>query len=311
FLSRLSGCNLSERSCEALSSVLSSQSSSLRHLDLSDNNLQDSGVKLLSVGLQSPHCTLETLRLSGCNLSERSCEALSSVLSSQSSSLRHLDLSNNNLPRDDRWKLAVGYNLAYLHFLSRLSGCNLSERSCEALSSVLSSQSSSLRHLDLSDNNLQDSGVKLLSVGLQSPHCTLETLRLSGCNLSERSCEALSSVLSSQSSSLRHLDLSNNNLQDSGVKLLSVGLESPHCTLETLRVEPGGVRWLRPGVRKYSCELTIDTNTTSQERSYNHRHACTCLVVERTIRVLKVFKWHGLALVSMGKKRTRGLSGDY
>ncbi|XP_030265551.1 protein NLRC3-like [Sparus aurata] len=43
-----------------------------------------------------------------------------------------------------------------------LSGCDLSDSSCEALSSVLSSQSSSLRELDLSHNNLQDSGVKLL-----------------------------------------------------------------------------------------------------------------------------------------------------
>ncbi|KAM3849250.1 NACHT, LRR and PYD domains-containing protein 3-like [Diretmus argenteus] len=57
-----------------------------------------------------------------------------------------------------------------------LSGCQLSERSCEALASVLSSKSSSLRDLDLSNNNLQDSGVKLLSTGLGNPDCKLETL---------------------------------------------------------------------------------------------------------------------------------------
>uniref|UniRef100_A0A3Q4HZV2 SPRY-associated domain-containing protein n=1 Tax=Neolamprologus brichardi TaxID=32507 RepID=A0A3Q4HZV2_NEOBR len=68
---------------------------------------------------------------------------------------------------------------------TKLSGCNLTERSCEALSSILSSQSSRLRELDMSNNNFQDSGVKLLCVGLGSPHCMLETLRLTSCGIIE------------------------------------------------------------------------------------------------------------------------------
>uniref|UniRef100_A0A8D0A3V5 Uncharacterized protein n=1 Tax=Sander lucioperca TaxID=283035 RepID=A0A8D0A3V5_SANLU len=119
--------------------------------------------------------------------------------------------------------------------LSRLSGCNLSERSCEALSSVLSSQSSSLRALDLSNNNLQDSGGKLISVGLKSPYCTLETLSLSGCLISEEGSSSLVSALSSNPSHLRELDMSYNHPGDSGVKLLSAGLKDPLWRLDTLR----------------------------------------------------------------------------
>ncbi|XP_044225371.1 NLR family CARD domain-containing protein 3-like [Thunnus albacares] len=145
-----------------------------------------------------------------------------------------------------------------------LSGCNLSERSCAALSSVLSSQSSSLRELDMSNNDLQDSGVKLLSVGLGSPHCKLESLSLAGCLITEEGCDSLASALRSNPSHLRELDLSYNHPGDSGEKLLSAGLEDPHWRLDTLWMDHGGPQRLKPGVRKYVCELELDTNTTNR-----------------------------------------------
>ncbi|XP_051799483.1 NACHT, LRR and PYD domains-containing protein 3-like isoform X16 [Acanthochromis polyacanthus] len=146
-----------------------------------------------------------------------------------------------------------------------LSGCNLSERSCGALSSVLSSQSSSVTELDLTNNNLQDSGVESLSAGLESPHCKLEALRLSGCLVTEEGCASLASALSLKTSNLRELDLSYNHPGDSGEKMLRAKVEDPHCRLETLRVTPAGVPWLTPGLRKYSCQLTVDTNTVNRE----------------------------------------------
>ncbi|KAM3850194.1 protein NLRC3-like [Diretmus argenteus] len=204
---------------------------------------------------------LRTGNLSTATLSPAQWSALVFILLSSEEDLDVFDLKNYSASEEGLLRLLPVVKASRR---SVLSGCQLSERSCEALASVLSSKSSSLRDLDLSNNNLQDSGVKQLSDGLRSPDCRLETLSLSGCLLSEEGCASLASALRSNPSHLRELDLSYNHPGDSGVKLLSDGLEDPDCRLETLSIDHGGEQWLTPGLRKYLCEFTLDPNTVSR-----------------------------------------------
>uniref|UniRef100_A0A9J7YX73 NACHT, LRR and PYD domains-containing protein 3-like n=1 Tax=Cyprinus carpio carpio TaxID=630221 RepID=A0A9J7YX73_CYPCA len=140
-----------------------------------------------------------------------------------------------------------------------LADCNLTDQCCESLSSSLQSLNSSLRELDLSHNDLQDSGVKLLSDGLKNSHCQLNILRLSGCMVTEEGCCFLASALSSNPSHLRELDLSYNHPGQSLVKLLS----DPNYRLDKLNVDHGGEFRIKPGLQKYACDLTLDSNTAN------------------------------------------------
>ncbi|XP_066530967.1 NACHT, LRR and PYD domains-containing protein 14-like isoform X3 [Hoplias malabaricus] len=255
---RLALCDLRENSCESLGSALQSENCSLRELDLSTNDLQDSGVQKLSEGLKSPHCKLEILRLVICNLSVMSCEYLLSALQSETCCLRELDLTHNGLQDSGVEKLCDALNSSHCKLeILRLALCDLRENSCESLGSALQSENCSLRELDLSTNDLQDSGVQKLSEGLKSPHCKLEILRLSGCLITMEGCSSLASALKSNPIYLRELDLTYNHPGESGEKLLI----DTHCSLQTLRMENSGQKWIKSSLTKYACDLTLDPNT--------------------------------------------------
>nr|XP_015807967.2 protein NLRC3 isoform X2 [Nothobranchius furzeri]XP_054599156.1 protein NLRC3 isoform X2 [Nothobranchius furzeri] len=157
-----------------------------------------------------------------------------------------------------------------------LSGCNLAEKSCEALSLVLGSHFCNLTELDLSNNDVGDSGVKQLCLGLndglKNAHCELETLRLSGCQITDEGCGSLVLALDENLTRLKKLDLSYNHLGEGRRASLTSRRDDPNWSLETLEVEPAGQRWLTPGLRKYSHQLTIDADTVSRKLKLSHNN---------------------------------------
>uniref|UniRef100_A0AAY5F2T0 B30.2/SPRY domain-containing protein n=1 Tax=Electrophorus electricus TaxID=8005 RepID=A0AAY5F2T0_ELEEL len=236
----LTGCNLTTDNSKSLFSVLTSEKSFLKELNIRNYDFQDSGVEQLSAALKSSHCKLEILRIALFNLGELTCGNLGSALQLENSSLRQLELSNNRLQDSGVKLLSKGLESSHCTLeILKLAMCNLGEQTCEILGSALQLANNPLRELDLSNNDLQDSGVKLLSSGLKSSHCKLESLRLSGCLVTEEGCSSLASALHSNPSHLKELDLMYNHPGESGVKLLSARLEDPH----------------------YACDLTLDPNT--------------------------------------------------
>ncbi|KAK2920735.1 NLR family CARD domain-containing protein 3-like [Channa argus] len=250
-----SGSQTNQETVQYIKKKISENLSAEKHINLFHclNELNDGSL------VEEIQQSLRSGSLSTNKLSPAQWSALGFILLSSEKDLNAFDLKKYSASEEALLRLLPVVKASNK---ALLSNCNLSERSCEALSSVLSFQSCGLRELDLSNNDLQDSGVKLLSAGLKQQQCRLETLSLSGCLITEEGCASLASALSSNPSHLRELDLSYNHPGDSGVKLLSAGLEDPHWRLDTLRVDHGGLERVK---RKFACELELDPNTVNRK----------------------------------------------
>ncbi|XP_077077435.1 NACHT, LRR and PYD domains-containing protein 12-like isoform X3 [Siphateles boraxobius] len=231
----LNNCDLTDKSCSALATVLGSDTN-LKELNMNNNNLQDSGVKLLCTGLKNIKCTLEILRLSDCSITEEGYKALASALRSNPSHLIELDLTGNDPGESGVKELNdllqdPNCQLETLRFLSPVA-----YEACQYVTGIVGKNPLLMRKLNLSNRELGDTRVNQIAALLQDKHCKLNTLILWKCSITEKQSLILTSALKSNPSHLRYLDLSVSELGDSGVKNLSDLLMNPQCKLEKLHL---------------------------------------------------------------------------
>ncbi|XP_035377103.1 NACHT, LRR and PYD domains-containing protein 7-like [Electrophorus electricus] len=112
-------------------------------------------------------------RLRGVNFTDAQWAYVEHTLLTSEEDLEEFDLSKYDRSEEGFLKLQKVVKSCRK---AQLRKCKLTEKSCEVLASVLTSNSR-LTELDLIDNELCDSRVKKLCTGLQSPNCKLQKLR--------------------------------------------------------------------------------------------------------------------------------------
>ncbi|XP_062376446.1 NLR family CARD domain-containing protein 3-like isoform X5 [Sardina pilchardus] len=256
-----SGKELFPSHCSVLAYMILVSDDVLDELDLQKYTITSEGRRRLleAVG----RC--RKARLIGCHLTREHLKTVASALQSETSQLRHLNLSYNDLKDlPNELFTAIEFEHCKLERLT-LNCCELKEDFCGLLSSLLKSEHTCLKELDLSNNDLRDEGVAQLSDGLMSPKCKVEVLVLSGCLVSKKGFEVLATVLEANTSHLRELDLSYNHPSETAVSCRFSLKQNKGYKLRSLNVQHCGDLRLKPGLRKYACELTMDPNTPHKD----------------------------------------------
>ncbi|KAI2646294.1 Ribonuclease inhibitor [Labeo rohita] len=108
---------------------------------------------------------------------EEACEYLTGVLGKSPLLLKELDLSEDKLGDLDGEKLSALLMDSHSKLEKiMLNNCELTEKSCSVLATVLSSKTI-LKEMNLNNSRLLDSGVKEICEGLKNPVCELKILK--------------------------------------------------------------------------------------------------------------------------------------
>ncbi|XP_026054693.1 NACHT, LRR and PYD domains-containing protein 3-like [Carassius auratus] len=291
---KLCNCALTEESCSALASVLSSDSSSLKDLDLSNNTLKDSGVELISDGLKD-NCKLEKLSLSDCSITEEGYKALASALRSNPSHLIELDLTGNDPGQSGVKELSHILQDPKCQLKLRFLG-PAAEKAFQNVKEIVGENLLLLKKLDLSKLELGDTNMNQISALLQDTHCKLSTLILNNSSVTPEDCRVLTEALNSNPSNLTELDLSGNKLGDSGNETICHLLENTQCKLEKLKlsdccITEEGYKALASALRSnpsHLIELDLTGNDPGQSgvKELNHLLQDECCKL-KSIRFLK------------------------
>ncbi|CAI5678800.1 unnamed protein product [Oreochromis niloticus] len=158
-----------------------------------------------------------------------------------------------------------------------LSTYELSPAQWSALVFILLSSEEHLHVFDLKKYSASEEALLRLLLVVKAS----KTALLSGCQISEEGCICLGSALKSNPSHLRELDLSYNHPGDLGVKLLTAGLKDPQWRLDSLSLEHGGEQRLKPGLKKYFCELALDANTANRKLKLSDNNRQVTAVTEK------------------------------
>uniref|UniRef100_A0A3Q2NTB3 NACHT, LRR and PYD domains-containing protein 12 n=1 Tax=Fundulus heteroclitus TaxID=8078 RepID=A0A3Q2NTB3_FUNHE len=224
----LSVCGLTAACCGDLVSVLTSETSQLRNLQMMFNEIGDRGFTKLCEAMHSPNCRLQELQLFDSGLTGACCSDLKEVVMSEHCTLSELELSLNELGQEGALLLCQGLKRPSCPIETLgLTRCGLTPAVFEELASVLKNGTCRIKSLHLAINKVGDQGVKPLWDAVAHPSCLLEELNVEMTKLTDACVEDLCAALRANNT-LRFLELRNNSLTDAAVPAIVQVMKEKH-----------------------------------------------------------------------------------